>query len=294
MSECCDFFSDVFVFGCGNMGSAVARTWAGQFREEGFHFYTPSYHRAKLLQESLGGKAYDKIGEMISLIGQENRQSLVLLGCKPQQIESLCQELNTFLTSKQRNNCVFVSILAGTSLTYLSELLNSNQVVRVMPNTPIGVGFGVNLLVFSNELAHQLDNQRNLIHSRLVDLFSLQAKCFTLDTERQLDILTIISGSGPGYLFEMARILNEFLTDEGIDLNLAKEVIAQTFLGSSNLMVGSSKKHSFTELRDQVTSRAGVTEAILTQLNRDAFDDSLKKALKEGLRRVEELSKNKS
>ena len=68
----------------------------------------------------------------------------VFLGVKPQMIAGVAKKLAGDIAG---SDAVFVSMLAGTSLDRLAELLGAEKkIIRIMPNTPCAVGKGLTLV----------------------------------------------------------------------------------------------------------------------------------------------------
>ena len=116
--------------------------------------------------------------------------------------------------------------------------------VRVMPNTPALVLQGMSALA-PNEMAGP-------------DHVALTAKIFdavghtVVVAESMMDAVTALSGSGPGYLFRMMECLVEAGVGVGLDREIAKCLVVQTFMGAAHLAQGS--KEPLWRLREMVTS----------------------------------------
>ena len=68
----------------------------------------------------------------------------VFLGVKPQMIAGVVKKLAGDIAG---SDAIFVSMLAGTSLERLAELLGADKkIIRIMPNTPCAVGQGLTLV----------------------------------------------------------------------------------------------------------------------------------------------------
>ena len=85
-----------------------------------------------------------------------------------------------------------------------------------------------------------------------------------MESERQIDAVTAVSGSGPAYVF----LLSECLAKAGLKLGLSK-ILAER-LGRVTISGSGELLHQSTEdvvtLRQNVTSSGGTTEAALTYL----------------------------
>jgi pyrroline-5-carboxylate reductase len=257
----------VGIFGCGNMGRALALGMRAHFDELQFTFYTPSGVKAEQLAQEVGGRVVQNLSDMPKDL------DWYVLAFKPQ---SLSEFHFDFLPDSK-----VISVLAGVNTRSLTGQLGISKLVRLMPNTPSSVGKGANLY-FTNEFISTEEE------SVLLNLLFGTGKLFKMSSEEDLDLCTAFSGSGPALLFELARIFEEELTHMTKARVPAKEIIAQTFLGSAELM---QSKASFEELRNQVTSKKGVTFEALEVLNEFHLQSLFQKAFMAAYKRTLELSK---
>ena len=106
-----------------------------------------------------------------------------------------------------------------------------------------------------------------------------------LDDENLIDAVTAISGSGPAYVFYLTELLEQSAQHLGIPEKAAALLARQTIIGSAKLL-GESER-SAKELRLQVTSKGGTTEAAF-----EKFEGSnLKKVFFNGIRAAYERAK---
>ena len=207
-------------FGYGNMGKAIGQGLQLQFLDLQIFIYTPS-------------------GRM-PLSEMPTDLDYYVLAFKPQSLDDF--NFN-FLPGHK-----IISILAGVGLEKLIKKFGVQKIVRFMPNTPALYQEGAGLLFFSQAFSTTEKGD-------VVKILESTGKVFLMNSEDQLDRATGFSGSGPGLIFELARIfeaeLNQ-LTDNQLP---AREIITQTFFGAATLMVNDSS--SFEELRDKVTSKRG-------------------------------------
>jgi pyrroline-5-carboxylate reductase len=250
------------VIGCGNLATAVVSKIEGVE----LHTYTPSFKRADELAKLKSGQAYRELKDLPIV-------DYLVLGMKPQQFESFAKDFKKLLGPET----VIISLLAGTSVQTIEEHLGCSKVVRVMSNTPALVGEGLHALYFKSV------EKKDEVEA----FFKASGKTLVLDSEDQIDAITCFSGSGPAYVFELARVLTSELVKRGFSEVDAAMVIKQTFLGSSILMSESDKTPI--ELRVQVTSKAGVTERVLNTIENEGLENIWKKALVAGEQRIKEL-----
>ena len=108
------------------------------------------------------------------------------------------------------------SILLNTtnSSFFNSFLPRNNQFVRVMPNMPSMVEEGVSCLVTNKNTSKQ---NKNIV----TDLFGKIGKIYWLSSEKEIDKVTAISGSGPGYYFLFIDLLEKAAVKLGFTRKIA-------------------------------------------------------------------------
>ena len=115
---------------------------------------------------------------------------VIFLAVKPQDFPAVAQGLQGLILPEQ----LVVSIMAGVSLHSLRDLLGHRAVVRAMPNTPAQLGHGMTVWTASNEVT---EAQRTQVRT----LLATMGREIAVPDERQVDMATAVSGSGPGFLF---------------------------------------------------------------------------------------------
>ena len=224
------------------------------------------------LAKTTGIARFDTVEEMLTA-----KPSVLVLGCKPQQLGELPPSV-----AEQSSNCLILSIMAGITLSRLSKVFpNARNIVRSMPNTPGQIGQGVTGYFFYNTPEQGDSELINIILSSL-------GPAYQLTEEADLDRVTAISGSGPAYVFEFTCALEEAARAIGLSSKLAKELALQTVTGSARLME-SSEFHP-KELRDQVTSPNGTTQAALESFSADELRTIVRHAVEAARARSIELS----
>lgn len=263
----------IAVIGCGNMAQAIILGMAKSFKEIEFHTFTPSYTRAEDLAQKIDGKAWKELSEIPAC-------DYYLIACKPQQVEELAQNFRNFLPS----NTILISVLAGVTVNSLKEKFQCRRVARVMPNTPALVGEGVHAIYFSEETE---DEKKAYIHK----VFASIGEVFVFDEEEKIDVITGFSGSGPAYIFEIARIMTEKLSAMGVEEKMARQMIKSTLFGSAKLLKESDEDAE--TLRNNVTSKNGVTYEALEVFKKNNLEEIFGHALDAAFKRSKELAQAK-
>lgn len=177
---------------------------------------------------------------------------------------------------------ILVSMAAGITLSSLEGIASAGTaIVRVMPNTPMLVGKGVNVIARGRFVS---DEQLETV-SDLLGLLGYTAEV----KESQMDAATAVSGSGPAYFF----LVLEAMTDAGVNLGLprelAKELASQTALGASTM--ATQEGADPVQLRANVSSPGGTTSAATRALDENGLRTAFYRAMEACAKKSEELGK---
>lgn len=201
---------------------------------------------------------------------------VVLIAVKPQGMLDLLSQISASVSKDQ----VVISIAAGVSIaTIEAGLAPGVPVVRCMPNTPALVGEGATALAPGS---HASD-----IHMALAEQVLGAVGRTILISEGDIDAVTGVSGSGPAYVFLLAEAMQEAAIAEGLGADAARLLVGQTIKGAGELLTSSSKTAA--ELRQQVTSPNGTTEAALLLFENAGFRRIVRSAIAAATDRSREL-----
>ena len=117
--------------------------------------------------------------------------------------------------------------------------------------------------------------------------FSAVAKTLRVE-EHQLNGVTAISGSGPAYIFYLCEEVMRQAANLELDPQQALQLWAQTLKGAAAMLEESANPE---ELRTQVTSPGGTTQAALESFGRSQWGQNFGEGLKAAYNRSIELSK---
>ncbi len=204
------------------------------------------------------------------------RVDILVIAVKPQQVRKAL----TGLGSRLAQETTLVSIVAGLECHKLSDLLEGHaHLVRVMPNTPCLVGAGMSVLFSVAEQRHR---------DRAEYVLGSAGETAWVEDEGLLHAVTAISGSGPAYFFLLAEIMQAAAESLGLDHSLASRLSAQTAVGSGRMLTESGRAPA--ELRHQVTSPGGTTQAALDVMYERGFPDAVRHGIFAAEKRSRSLS----
>lgn len=204
----------------------------------------------------------------------------VVWAVKPQDLRGA---IDIFM--KALGSPLHVSIAAGVAASSLREWLGSERVVRAMPNTPALVGAGVTGLLCSASASPQ---DRASAHR----LFAAAGTVFPVESDEQLDAITAISGSGPGYFFQFLACFQSAAESLGFTESQSRELALRTAAGSIEQAL--RDKAPLEILRDRVASPGGTTEAGLDVLSSGNLCGLVARTVTSAFDRARELSRQLS
>jgi pyrroline-5-carboxylate reductase len=242
---------NILLIGCGKMGGAMLRQWVGN---DGNRFTVADPAISDLPE---GVRHVSKATELTVA-----EFDVVLIAIKPQMIAAI---LPDYAHSLKPDGC-FVSIAAGCSIGTIAGIVSEKAIVRVMPNLAAMVGLGVSGLYANRNCTEQH-------RARVTALIAETGTCIQLSSEDEIDRLTAISGSGPGFIFEVMRSYVEAAKSLGFDDETARVLVMDTITGTVETARQSSE--TLEELRNSVTSKNGTTQAGLAELMRNGTLDVL-------------------
>ncbi len=201
---------------------------------------------------------------------------LIILSVKPQDLNLVFGEIREGLQPEQ----IVMSIVAGASMSKISEGLEHPLIVRVMPNAPSQIGKGMSVWIASAGIPSA---KLKVVQSILESL----GEQWLVKDEKYMDMATALSASGPAYVW----LFLEALIDGGVHIGLPREmaeVLAlQTAFGSI-AMAKSTERHP-ADLRDMVTSPGGTTTEGLLVLKEDGFQGTIIQAIVAAYEKAQEL-----
>lgn len=208
--------------------------------------------------------------------GAPRSGSLVILAVKPQRLSKVLQELKGAIHLDQ----LVVSIVAGARSETIAGQLLHPAVVRTMPNTPAQIGQGMTAWTATPEVSEAQELEVGAMLEAL-------GKAMRVENERQIDMATALSATGPTYIFLVMEALVDAGVHMGFSRHVAQELVQQMMLGSV-LFAKESKKHP-AELRNMVTSPGGTSAEAIYQMEKGSLRTVLSKAVWAAYQRAEAL-----
>ena len=222
--------------GCGNMGGALAAA-AAKYKDAEIRLFDKDEDKAKALAERIGGIVCDIDGVCAC--------ELVFLGVKPNIIPIVADEIAKKVAA---SGATVISMAAGISLAKLAVMLGDLPIIRIMPNTPAEVGYGM-ILYTANEKG-----------AGTVPLFlesMAAAGKFDAIDERLIDAASAISGCGPAFVYMFIEALADGGVMSGLPRDKAMLYAAETLIGAAEVVKQTGRHPG--ALKDAVCSPGGST-----------------------------------
>ena len=237
----------LFLVGCGNMAGQMLNRWLDCGLD-------PS--RVTVLRPS-GGPVADGVDVVTTYPQALAHGTTVMLGMKPYQVADVAAQLAPLCHAEVS----MLSILAGTTLGDLrARFPATGDIVRAMPNLPVGMGQGVVALYTD---AHTSPSGRANMEALLGPLGLSE----WMADEALFNRVTALSGCGPAFLFRFVDALSRAGEAIGIPADQAARMAMATVQGAANMAAAAQVTPA--TLADQVASPGGMTREGLNVLDAD-------------------------
>lgn len=263
--------------GIGNMGGAILSGYARAGGADGNELlaYNRSIERCEKMKQQIPQLTIcESSSELCS------RSDMVILGVKPQGIESVLQEIKEVYDTGK----TVVSMAAGVKISVFENILGADApVIRIMPNTPAKVGEAMTAVCRNA-------NVDDDTFAAAMDVFSSIGKAEAVD-ESLIDCVIGVSGSSPAYTYMYIEALIQAAVKNGMEPEKARVFAAQSVLGAAKMVLEGTE--SVEQLRINVCSPNGTTIEAVNRLFENGFMDNVKEGFQAAVDRSIEMGKEK-
>ncbi len=235
--------------GVGNMSSALLRGMCSQANPSDILAFDRHPERLDALAGELGFATAQNASEVA------RNSAFVVLGVQPFAIEPLLDEIAPALheANEGGSRTILCSIAAGYGLAdfknWLSLHMLDMPVVRIMPNSGVGIGKGVCLFAASDDMPTEA-------MERLMKLFAGTGLCECV-AEDTLEIATPIYACSPAYVYIFIESLADAGVQLGLERGLAMRLAKQAVYGTAAYAIESDKHVA--QLREELATPRGMT-----------------------------------
>ncbi|MGV4319786.1 pyrroline-5-carboxylate reductase [Bacillus mojavensis] len=200
---------------------------------------------------------------------------IVVLAFKPKDAAESIDSIRSYMKDQ-----LVISVLAGLTIETIQHYFGRKlAVIRVMPNTSAAIRKSATGFSVSAEASQDDITAATALLETIGDA--------TLVEELHLDAVTAIAGSGPAYLYRYIEAMEKAAQTVGLEEETAKKLILQTMAGATDMLRQSGKQPA--QLRREITSPGGTTEAGLRALTEARFEEAIIHCIEETAKRSAEI-----
>ncbi len=227
--------------GIGNMGGALACAAAKKVPGKEILVSSEHWEHARDFAAE-----YNMVASTNEAVARDAK--FVVLGVKPQYMQAVLTELRPIL--EVRMDAVLVTMAAGLTMEHVADMVGGGYpVIRIMPNTPAGVGQGL-ILYDANERVN---------HGDLDEFLKLMGGAGLFDhlPEPLIDAGSAVSGCSPAFFCQILEAMADGGVACGLPRQKALTYATQAMLGTAALVQQSGQHPG--ALKDAVCSPGGST-----------------------------------
>lgn len=262
--------NSIGIIGMGNMGFAIAQGLKKTYADLELAVIDKDTNLAKKNAEDVNATAYSTYTEFL------NNSDIVIIAVKPQHLKALFEEIAGYARRKK-----IITIAAGKKISFFTENLQTDQVIRFMPNIAAKTSSALTGISFG-------ENTTDSFRKDAVSIAEAFGKSVILP-ESLMPAVTGLSGSGIAYVFAFIHALALGGTDSGIPYDTSLDIAVQTVEGAVSLLKH-ERINPVTSLT-KVISAGGTTIAGIKALEEHAFTASVMEAVDRACKRAKEFEK---
>jgi pyrroline-5-carboxylate reductase len=255
--------------GMGFMGGALARAIHSSHSGISFHIIEKDPERRSTALHDLN--AVDHSDDISGLLREVDA---VFLAVKPQDLSLVAPTMQAHL-----DNTLVISMLAGTSLERLGTSLNTQRLIRIMPNLGAQVGQAVIGITIGTGVTPKASSQ-------VQELLSAAGAVVPLP-EHQMAAITGLAGSGIAYAFRFVHSLAMGAVQEGMPYSTALSAAIDMVISAGTVLRETGVAPE--EMVSRVCSPGGTTIAGVRALEDGGFSATVMEAVHRAAERSREL-----
>ena len=275
--------------GCGMMGGALIKAISKKVGGEKILLSDGDVEKAKSLALELGANFATSNAQII-----ENC-SHIILAVKPAFFSSVLEQIkdsyNNIAKSEQKSLPVIISIMAGLSIEKIEQMSvqagisgGLQNILRLMPNLPATVNEGMIALCTKENVSSEISKEVEFVK----EILSCAGKVEQV-SEKLMDVVTAVSGSGPAYGFMFIEALADAAVLLGMPRSQAYIYAAQTLKGAAQMVLETSEHPA--KLKDAVCSPGGTTIQAVKSLEEKGFRSAVISAVESAYNKSVDLGK---
>jgi len=191
------------------------------------------------------------------------QSTIILLTIKPAELLEVLRKNPEAAQGK-----ILVSPAARLRLEKMEAISPGLKIIRIMPNIGASVAHTPIPYVPGKNISEEEE-------ASFLELFSRVGVAAKVN-EDNMNIITAIAGSSPAYFAYFARAMHDAAKEAGLSEETANILLAQSLSGTGALL----SKSSCEEIMEKVTTKGGVTEEGIKELESAGVYQAIKHAIK--------------
>ena len=216
------------------------------------------------------------VSNKLNNIAIVKKADYIFIAVKPFVVKEVLKEIKSYTKNK-----IILSIAAAVNLETLLSYSNADQkIIRLMPNILVSENKGV-----IGFLANK--NISNSEKQDIISLVSLLGKVLIVKKEEDLDTLTLVTGCGPAISAYFINLVSSYTENQGFSQTKSINIALKIFEGTTNYL----NKNNLTPLKliESVATKGGVTEVIISSLNKNGMNKLFEEAIESGYDKLRQL-----
>ncbi len=201
------------------------------------------------------------------------KSEILFLTVKPNVYSDVLEQLSSYIYSN-----ILISVAPGITTKYISSIIKTAKIVRIMPNTPAMVGEGMTLISKTD----------SALIEKVKTVLELIGKVTVLP-ESMMDYGTALSGSSPALIYQLIDVMANAALSYGISKDEGIKIAAQTVLGSAKMVLETGEHPQ--KLSDKVCSPGGTTIEMVNTLKKCGFDKTIVEAFDACVKKAQQMKK---
>lgn len=239
-------------------------------------------HMGKALKRGLLLGGFQKENIFVSNDASENKKvaakaDTIIIAVKPKKVYEVVWDLRDILVGN-----IVISTAAAVTVAHLKRATRNkvSRIIRIMPNLPVAYGQGVVGLFASKGVSIQEKKD-------VIKLFARLGTVIDCKSEKEIEGLTVLSGSGPALAAYAIAMLAKSGRKVGVTKEVAERVAFQTFAGTLTMLQES--RLSPTDLQKSVATKGGVTEEVIKDLETQKVATHFAEAIGKGYDKIKRI-----
>jgi len=260
----------IAILGGGNIGTSLAKGLirSKQFTVDKIVLTEKRESRLSFLKKNGFNVSDDNIKAVADV-------EIIVMAVKPQQFESLVEEVKNNITSRH----ILISTITGVSHKDIQSVFGSVPNVRIMPNTALEICESMTCMSFKN----MKPGQEEIITS----LFDNMGKTLVIP-EELMGAATVVGACGIAFALRFMRAMSQGGIEIGFNSEISQLITAQTVKGAARLILETSN-HPESEI-DKVTTPQGITISGLNEMEHQGLSSAVIRGLTTSFNKLENMT----